>query len=508
MNFPMPVFLTKKAELHLENQRLKLNQEKLVADSAASLQAMNEKVRELQATVQATTDVLTNTSSTSNEHYTGNPYKTYSSKINALTEKYNGESDWGCMTTRNIVDVRAAFIIGNGAKAIKQDGYTGTAERELKFIREFIRLNNLDKESPNDWAVGAELEGKALIRLIVDKEKRNIRTVYVPWSKYAYTVTADNPDLYKYTKAFYSGTDTLDVAVGAPTTINQTRDVSFNLNENEFVYMRFGGSTEKVNEPIPKTALVLRQVEDLDKELWDWRKINSLFAAPTPTFMVETVEECERIQAWIKETNWRIGKAIVIANGKFDLVCYSGEGFTTLKNALEADVTTVSGSTGVPVHFLGHPELLSNRATAISLLELIEMSTNKERDIWEGGYEELFQKAIILYNDAFNTGLNPDAVTAKIPFISSAKLEFIQKVYLPMYTENTISLETFLSYLTDVDVDEEIKRIEEDKDKADKRSNENAANNSGSDAGAVTGRPGGNSQQRRAGDNKAVRPRS
>lgn len=503
MNFPKPIFLTSKTVLHQENQRLQLNQEKLVADSAATIQALNEHVRELQATVQATTDPLTNTSSTSNEHYTGNPYKTYATKIKALTEKYNGESDWGCMTTRNIIDVRAAFVIGNGAKAIKQDGLGEyTADRELTFIREFIRLNNLDKESPNDWAVGAELEGKALIRLVVDKEKKNIRTVYVSWSKYPYTVTADNPDLYHYTKAFYTGTDTLDSAAGAPGLSNQTRDVSFNLNENEFVYVRFGGSSEKINEPIPKTALVLRQVEDLDKELWDWRKINSLFAAPTPTFMVETTDEADRLQDWIKTTNWRIGKAIVIANGKFDLVCYSGEGFTTIKNALEADVTTISGSTGVPVHFLGHPELLSNRATAISLLELIEMATNKERSVWEGGYEELFQKAMILYNDAFHAGFNPDAVTAKIPFISSAKLEFIQKVYLPMYEANTISLETFLSYLTDIDVDEEMKRIEADKKKDDER---NAANNSGADAGALPGRPERNRQPGSAGGNKAVR---
>ncbi len=502
MNLHTPIFLTKKEKLHAENERLRLNQEKLVEESSASIQALNERVRDLQATVQATTDPLTNTSSTSNEHYTGNPYKSYSSKINALTKKYNGESDWGCMTARNIIDVRAAFIIGNGAKAIKQDGYTGTAERELTFIREFIRFNDLDKESPNDWAVGAELEGKALIRLVVDKVKKNIRTVYVPWSKYQYTVSADNPDLYHYTKAFYQGTDTIDAAVGAPSSMSLTRDVSFNLNENEFVYVRFGGSSEKINEPIPKTALVLRQVEDLDKELWDWRKINSLFSAPTPVFMVETTDEADRLQNWIKETNWRIGKAIVIANGKFDLVCYEGEGFTTLKNALEADVTTVSGSTGVPVHFLGHPELLSNRATAENLLELIEMSTNKERDVWEGGYEELFQKAIVMYNDAFHAGLNPDAVTAKIPFISSAKLKFIKDVYLPMYESNTISLETFLSYISNIDVDQELKRIEADKKKDDER---NAANNPGADAGAFPSRSGGDSKSRSAGGNKAVR---
>ncbi len=507
MNLNKPLFLIKKEKLYAENERLRLNQEKLIEDSTASIQALNTRVEELQATVQATIDPLTNTSSTTNEHYTGNTYKTYSTKIKALTEKYNGESDWGCMMARNIIDVRAAFIIGNGAKVIKQDGYKGTAERELDFIREFIRFNDLDKESPNDWAIGAELEGKALIRLVVDKKAKNIRTVYVPWTKYPYTISADNPDLYRYTKAFYQGNDTIEFSADSPEN-KISRDVSFNLSEEEFVYVRFGGSSEKTNEPTPKTALVLRQIDDLDKELWDWRKINHLFAAPTPVFTTETVDECERIQEWIEKTNWRIGKAIVMANGEFNLICYSGEGFTTIKNALEADVTTISGATGVPVHFLGHPELLSNRATATSLLELTELATNRERSVWEGGYEELFQKAITLYNKNFNKGLEPNAVTAKIPFISSAKLEFVANVYLPMYEANTISLETFLSYLSDIDVNEEIKRIEKDKEKDIDRSNFNDTNNSGTDAGTFPRRPDRNSQQRSARRNKEIRSES
>ncbi|MFA7283683.1 MAG: hypothetical protein WC066_03955, partial [Candidatus Omnitrophota bacterium] len=208
------------------------------------------------------------------------------------------------------------------------------------------------------------------------------------------------------------------------------------------------------------------------------------------------------------KTNWRIGKAIVMANGEFNLICYSGEGFTTIKNALEADVTTISGATGVPVHFLGHPELLSNRATATSLLELTELATNRERSVWEGGYEELFQKAITLYNKNFNKGLEPNAVTAKIPFISSAKLEFVANVYLPMYEANTISLETFLSYLSDIDVNEEIKRIEKDKEKDIDRSNFNDTNNSGTDAGTFPRRPDRNSQQRSARRNKEIRSES
>ena len=98
----------------------------------------------------------------------------------------------------------------------------------------------------------------------------------------------------------------------------------------------------------------------------------------------------------------------------YDLVGWKGEGFTTIKEESQALVKTISGTTGVPVHFLGYPELLSNRDTADNLIQFLELTTSKERRTWIGAYEELFQKAMVLYSAAFGTALNPLAINATI----------------------------------------------------------------------------------------------
>lgn len=473
--------------LEKENRILKANGETRLLEASREIGVLQNERDLLNATLQAAIDPLTGAvSSTSNEHYVGNPYKTYSTQVQVLHNKYDLKDDWGCMTLKNIVDVRAAFMIGRGVQVVKRNGYKGKAERELAFIRDFINFNNIDEEAPQDWAVGTELEGKVLIRLVpVGKEdgymgehRGMVRAVYVPWQTHQYTITADEPNYYRYLKANYEGTATRPD--------QKSIDTSFNLIENQFIYKRFGGTAATYNETSPKAAFVLRHIEDLDKELWDWRKINSLFAAPTPVITVDTIEEAKRIEERIANRNWRIGKALVLVNGEFKLEMYKGEGFTTIQKAVESDIQAISGATGVPVHFLGHPELLSNRATAENLLELIELSTGKERKVWIGTYEELFHKAILMYNEAFRSNLSPLAIDAEIPFTSSQSLKVIQDVYLPMYIEGAMSLEQLLSYISEVDVEQEVERIEENK-KNDLSANRQSA----SDGGIGNSRDGG-----------------
>ena len=439
--------------------RNRVLQATLDADSAAAKSredALTKSIVVLNHTLQASTDILTNTDTSGNQIYTGNPYKTYKGQVAELRSKYNLHSDWGCMMVKNIVDVRAAFMIGRGVQVVKRTGFTDkAAERELAFVRAFVQANNIDEDAPQKWAVGSELEGKVLLRLRLHPRIPDmIQVVYVPWNKYQYTIVADNPDFNTFIRAKYSGRDTQGGSKNV--------DVSFDVGPGEFVYDRFGGTADMVNDTTPKAAFVLRHVEDLDKELFDWRRINSLFAAPTPVFTCDSQQLAEDVKDQITNRNWRIGKAIVLYGGRLELVAYKGEGYSTIQKATEADVQVISGATGVPVHFLGHPELLSNRATAENLLELIELSTEKERKTWVGTYEELFQKAIIMYNAAFKQNLNPMAIDAKIPFTSSAGLKLIQDVYLPMYMANTMSLTQLLSYVGEIDVDEEIERIKKE----------------------------------------------
>jgi len=369
-------------------------QYKVLADEANLL---TRQVRILQDEIQASTDITTNTNITLNKHYTS-----YDSQVTQLGKLYDNIADWGCMVTKNIIDIRTAFAVGNGIDVKKRDEFRGSAERELEWVTEFMRYNNLDEEMPQEYAKEAEIEGKVLLRFLVDEEAKNVRIVHVPWRQFKYKIYTPPFDFFDYTRAEYIGSG--------------EAGIKFDLKPEWFVYKRFGGSASKVNETPPKTAFILREIEDLDKAIWDWRKINKLFSVPTPVIYCPDKRTAGEVNTRLEAINWRLGKLLILGglNVKFELVGWKGDGYTTLKEETQALVKTISGTTGIPVHFFGYPELLSNRDTAENLSELIALSTSKERRTWIGTYEEVFQKAMVIYNTAFETNLNPMAIDATI----------------------------------------------------------------------------------------------
>lgn len=367
----------------------------------------------------------------------GNPYCTYQSAIAALAQKYEGTAEWGVQQARNVIDVRSAFIIGQGIKLTTDSKDKNS--RELEFIEGLIKQNNLDEEMPQEFAKEAEIEGRCLVRLIPNIEKKQIDIRFISYSANKYTVTSSTNDYQKYEKVEY-----------------QTSSSKVVLNENEFVYKKFAGRIDKVNDIMPKVAMVLRHMEDLDKALYDWRQGNYFFGTPTPTFKCSTKEEVDKLYKTLKDVNWKIGK-LLVTTAEFKLVEQSGGGITSIKEEITMLAKIISGATGVPVHFLGLPDLMSNRAVSTDLFEFINASTNKERHIWEGFYEEVFDKAVAMYNETFNSNLEPNLVKAKILSITEAKIDELARVWLPLYTANVIDLDYFLSKIPDADA-EEIKK--------------------------------------------------
>ena len=384
------------------------------------------QIRKLRSEVQGAVDITTNTDSTAVRAYVGTPSKfnTYSKQVTQLGKLYDNIADWGCMIAKNVIDMRTAFSVGTGVRVIKHKDFEGDAEKELTWCKKFMRFNNLDEEMPQEYAKEAEIEGKILLRLLVDEVAKNIRIVHVPWRQFNYEVTTPAFDFFNYTRAKYDG---------------HGDDTSFDLAPEFFVYKRFGGSASKVNTTPPKTAFVLREMEDLDKAVVDWRKINRIFAAPTPVFYAPDKQTAQELNQWLDDNNWRIGKILVLGglDIRYELVGWTGDGYTTLKEETQALVKTISGTTGIPVHFLGYPELLSNRDTAENLIELIVLSTNKERNTWMGAYEELFQKAIVISNTIFGTSLNPSAVDAIIDELELTTAEGAGNATVPKRTAGT-----------------------------------------------------------------------
>lgn len=291
---------------------------------------------------------------------------------------------------------------------VKNPIYKGTAEREIEWVQEFMQANSLNDKMPVEHAKEAEIEGKILLRFLLD-DNSTIRVVHTPWRQYKYTVYTPGWDYYDYYKAYYVG--------GAEPRVQFGEDGY--MTSPWFVYNRFGGGANKVNETPPKTAFVLREIEDLDKAIWDWRKINRLFSAPTPVIYCQDESTAKKISTWVESSNWRLGKLLILGGlgVKFELVGWKGDGYTTIQNETETLVKSISGATGIPAHFLGYPELLSNRDTAENLMGFISLSTAREHSIWEDTYTELFRKAITLSNAAYGTSLTPEAVSAKVKML-------------------------------------------------------------------------------------------
>lgn len=361
----------------------------------------------------------------------GNPYRTYQAAISAIATKYEGTAEWGIQQVRNIIDVRSAFIIGQGMKLVCDDENS----RELEFIEEFVKHNNLDEEMPQELSKEAEIEGRMLVRLIPNTEKTQIDMRFVSYSGNNYTIKTSEDDYQKYISANY-----------------RTKSKDVILQETEFVYKKFAGRVDKVNEIMPKVAMILRHCEDLDKALYDWRMANFYFSAPTPYFKCTTAQEVTSFTDKLKSTNWKLGK-LLVGTADFSMVEISGSGLASLEKEIVTLAKFISGATGVPVHFLGLPDLMSNRAVSTDLFEFINASTNKERHIWEGFYEELFDKVLTMANVNLKRGYKTGTVKANILSITEAQVNQLSNVWLPLYVAGVIDLDYILSKIPDADKD-------------------------------------------------------
>ena len=366
----------------------------------------------------------------------GNPYMDYKAAIAELANKYEGIAEWGNLQTKNIVDIRSAFIIGQGIK-LAVDDQKDKDSREMEFVKDLITRNDLDEEMPQELAKEGEIEGRTLVKLIPNDDAKSADFRFISYSATGYKVKTAVGDYKTYESVVYRDTD---------------KSVDVELKAAEFVYKKFSGRLQKVNDIMPKCAAILRFVEDLDKALWDWRAINHLYAAPTPTFKVEEKGDIKALTDWLKEFNWKIGKSLV-TTAEYKLVGADPAGIDNLEKEIMTLVKLISGAVGVPVHFLGLPELMGNRAVSTDLIELIVASTNKERHIWEGFYEEMFDKAIEIANVKYQFNMRKGIVKVRVLQITESKIRELVDIWLPLYSANVIDLDYFLSKIPDIEPD-------------------------------------------------------
>ena len=421
---------------------------------------LQKRVQSLEAFVNTSLSLDTITAT----GYKGNEYDSYDTAVSAIAEKYEGTADWGVLQTGNIIDLRAAFIIGEGIKVVKRKG-KGNAKREIEWANEFLKFNNLEDEVAQDYAIEAEIEGKIALKLAPkkittkdkdgkDKEDWQIAVRFISWIDKHYTVKTDPNDYLDYQELKWTPTEaTKEETIKAP----------------NFVYKKFGGRISEPNTAAPKVMKCLTQIDDLSKALRDWREIDRIYAGPILGVECKTPEDVATSRDALSPKNFKIKKAFV-STAKIYYAQLDISGITAIENEIITLAKMISGTTGVPVHFLGFTDILKQVATAKNLMESVKASTSKERITWKGAYEEVITKAMELYNKKMFDGLSdskkldPSKIGVEIPFLTEEQWERLINFWLPASIAGKISDEAMREQVPGLDLEAEEKRMG-DKDK-------------------------------------------
>ena len=424
----------------------------------ALLETQVEKYKEVQEIL--VKDILTLNETISSNR--GNDYRDYEGAVKAISNKYNCSADWGCLHTGIIIDLRAAFILGEGVQIKHETETMAESERELAWVKDFFSWNALDAEMAQEMAKEAEIEGKVAIKMIYepmelgygeDPAGENIKwpgmvsARFIPWTSKKYKITADPNDYSDYTEMSWEASGTSPAG---------------KLGEKEFIYKKFGGRINNPDEAQPKIMRCLTQIDRLDRALKDLRQINNLYAAQTPDFEVEDSAQVDDLYKRLKKANWKIGK-MLIHTGKFEMKGVDSGGVDNLIREIELTLKMISGTTGIPIHFLGLLDLLKNRATGDNTRELVTAATARERMIWKGAYEELIEKSMNMFNDnnykQMSQGkLDPTRIAVDIPVITQEHYDRIEKVLIPAAAAGIVSKEHVASQIPGVDMEKEEER--------------------------------------------------
>jgi hypothetical protein len=365
---------------------------------------------------------ITNTASITATQKT-NTYKTYKSTIQTIYDMYNNTKDYGGEFLRSVIKTRIAFIAGGGVTVIAEKN------KVAETINKFLNYNHLLEGSKlfANVKIG-ELEGKDLMVLKPNKKDeqiavRNFYSVPDP-----YWVEMEEKDNQIVKQVVYKSEDENKDQKIAPV--------------KYLIFVRLGGTPDKVNITIPTIGNCLTDIENASRMKYDLRFNNHLYGRLTPTFLTKDNNEAKALSQRLEEDNWEIGKAYC-GTSELKIVGPPVGATEAIERELIIACRIISINTGIPIHWLAWPELMSNRATAENLLEVINAATIEEREIWEESLTELVLKAgRIAYNMGFKNwpfNIDNENFEIRLPLISLAALKQIQETWIPLAEMGYIS---------------------------------------------------------------------
>ena len=417
-----------------------------------------------------------------------NDYKSYEHQVTAVFDKYNNKTDLGSATIRAIVDLRTAFISGEEV-AISSDN-----KSFVDWAEDFLKMNSFQSKIFIPAVKNSEMAGHTLIVMDVVRGDENNRASdqkllrmsngepFVRLKRIPHTKKVKYRPVYS--GEFEENFDGLEIKrsdaltseseiTRAVTTLTQRARTAlgyFPLPYTDYTYVRVGGDDTPGEDPTSRVGSVLQYIDNYDRCLKDIRLLNHITARITPVFKTEDPTYSAALQDKLEEDGWKIGDAVV-GNIEFKYATSETGPLNSLTSELVALIKSITGVTGIPIHWLGYTEILSNRSTAETLYDLIKNATINDRSKWQDELYDMILQAQYLYIDAGGTKISEVNRDFKvtIPLIDfSSFFQRIQGLSLA-YKDYAISTQTYRSMLPGLDptkearlVDDEIKDDESD----------------------------------------------
>jgi hypothetical protein len=408
----------------------------------------NKKLKQkIQALEEAQRDILNSlivntVGSSQTSQIRKNNYQTYPAQINIMYRMYNSSTDYGSGLLRNIIDTRSSLIAGEGLSIFAKN------KKTQKFIDTFIKKNNLNGSRLFEIVTGCEMEGKSLVILIPDSKDQYVKTRWFSFYLNNYTIETDKKDS--------------DII----TSIHWT-DKAGNKHEtrpDRAVYMKTGGTTDRYNDTPPRTANVLTQIENYERALYDLRFNNHLFGRITPYWKTENSQDAKVINNALNNKEWDFGKGYAGA-ADFKYVSPDSGASDTIAKEMSLNLKIISAVTGIPVHWLGWTDLMSNRSTADELREMLLLCVKKEKLIIVEKIKEMIQKAMEMsvaagFDDAV---YDPDGFVVDLPVLTMDQIKSLVEVWIPLMDADLVSHADVQNRIPGINPSETNKMIESEK---------------------------------------------
>ncbi len=383
---------------------------------------------------------------------TTNAFSTYETQVSETYKKYNALSSFGNQQVRTVIDLRTAFIAGEGISISCEDDLIS------KWIEKFLFRNLLQGPNFINAVKGAEMCGQSLFTLKATEWLD--KSLFVKATRFPYILKEPYKPIFKNK---YLKEEVINIMIK-----KELGYVSAGLQN--YIYIRTGGDDGNTEGPCTKVGVVLTDMENYDRAIKDMRRNNHIFARITPTWEVDSAGAAKALKDKLSKMKWKIGEAF-IGKAKFKYETPQTGAHENLATELASTIKTISSVTGVPVHWLGYVDLMSNRSTAESLYELIKNATSLERQFWESALYRIILKAQELYIDAGGQEISKlyYDFEVRLPLIDFN--EFLNRVkgLQVAYKDQAISMDDYRNMLPGIDPLKTKKAIEKlNKEEEDK----------------------------------------